>query len=474
MRIVKQSSTARDLCFLMVDSTDHVSGKTGLTPTVTLSKNGGSFASPAGSVSEVANGWYKVAGNATDSNTLGGLVLHATGTGADPCDVEFEVVAFDPQNAVRLGLTALPAAAANAANGLLVSTAGGLDVDAVASNVAFIKQYAFQGPFTIDTTNGTTSIVLDSGPPTDIDNVLVIISDASNSGALSYAEGAYVQSTLTITLTAAAPITVDPADTIVLMPLAGNNVNVTSMDDDVISAGAVSAAAASKIAVAVDLAAINAGDGADLLTAIANQIAADWVAGDASPLAIVAALTANATFIQLVADASDAATALGTAGNGLSNIPWNASWDAQVESEVTDALTTYDGPTNAEMVARTLAAADYATASTLANRHRCRCNQGDRRQARHDDGTGRFSLPAHYQRSRAGAAGSGTADWTADEKTAIRSILGIPGSGTTPADPSSGILDTIRDQTTSAVLEAAARAGVMGTWTDETGADPLF
>jgi hypothetical protein len=470
MRIVKQSSTARDLCFLMVDSTDHVSGKTGLTPTVTLSKNGGSFASPAGSVSEVANGWYKVAGNATDSNTLGGLVLHATGTGADPCDVEFEVVAFDPQNAVRLGLTALPAAAANAANGLLVSTAGGLDVDAVASNVAFIKQYAFQGPFTIDTTNGTTSIVLDSGPPTDIDNVLVIISDASNSGALSYAEGAYVQSTLTITLTAAAPITVDPADTIVLMPLAGNNVNVTSMDDDVISAGAVSAAAASKIAVAVDLAAINAGDGADLLTAIANQIAADWVAGDASPLAVVAALTANATFIQLVADASDAATALGTAGNGLSNIPWNASWDAQVESEVTDALTTYDGPTNAEMVARTLVAADYATASNLAATD----TVVDATKVIADKLDTMMELDGSVYRLTTNsveqvAAGSGTADWTADEKTAIRSILGIPGSGTTPADPSSGILDTIRDQTTSAVLEAAARAGVMGTWTDEVG-----
>jgi hypothetical protein len=44
----------------------------------------------------------------------------------------------------------------------------------------------------------------------------------------------------------------------------------------------------------------------------------------------------------------------------------------------------------------------------------------------------------------AGGGGGGT-DWTADERTAIRSILGVPTSGTTPADPSSGILDTIRD-----------------------------
>jgi hypothetical protein len=80
----------------MVDSSDHTTGKTGLTCTVTLSKAGGSFASPSGAITEIANGWYKVAGNATDNNTLGSLVLHATATGADPTDVEFFVVAYDP------------------------------------------------------------------------------------------------------------------------------------------------------------------------------------------------------------------------------------------------------------------------------------------------------------------------------------------------------------------------------------------
>jgi hypothetical protein len=49
-----------------------------------------------------------------------------------------------------------------------------------------------------------------------------------------------------------------------------------------------------------------------------------------------------------------------------------------------------------------------------------------------------------------GPTGSGgTSDWTADERTAIRSILGIPGSGTTPTDPTTGILDTIRDLVTT-------------------------
>lgn len=106
--ILKQSSTAQPLLFLLVSSTDHITGVTGLTPTVRISKNGGTGAAPSGAVSEVdatnMPGWYKVAGNATDTATLGPLILHATGTGADPVDERYEVVAFDPQLA-SMGLS---------------------------------------------------------------------------------------------------------------------------------------------------------------------------------------------------------------------------------------------------------------------------------------------------------------------------------------------------------------------------------
>lgn len=115
---VKQATTAQPLLFLMIDSSDHVSPKTGLSPTVTLSKNGGSFASPSGAVSEIGSGWYKVAGNATDNATLGPLALHATSAGADPTDVVFPVVAFDPLVATNLGLSALPTASPAASGGL--------------------------------------------------------------------------------------------------------------------------------------------------------------------------------------------------------------------------------------------------------------------------------------------------------------------------------------------------------------------
>jgi hypothetical protein len=102
----------------MVLSSDHLTAATGLSPSVTLSKDGGSFASASGSVSEIGNGWYALAGNATDRNTLGSLVLHATAGTADNVDVEYTITAFDPFDAVRLGLSALPNAAAAASGGL--------------------------------------------------------------------------------------------------------------------------------------------------------------------------------------------------------------------------------------------------------------------------------------------------------------------------------------------------------------------
>jgi hypothetical protein len=40
---------------------------------------------------------------------------------------------------------------------------------------------------------------------------------------------------------------------------------------------------------------------------------------------------------------------IGAAGAGLTAIPWNSAWDAEVQSECTDALNAYDPPTKAEL-----------------------------------------------------------------------------------------------------------------------------
>ncbi len=100
---ILKSSASYPCFFLMIDSSDHVSAKTGLSPTVTISKSGAAFGSPAGAVTEISSGWYKVAGNATDANTDGPLLLHATGSGADPTDMVCgTVVEFDPRAATTV------------------------------------------------------------------------------------------------------------------------------------------------------------------------------------------------------------------------------------------------------------------------------------------------------------------------------------------------------------------------------------
>ena len=64
-----------------------------------------------------------------------------------------------------------------------------------------------------------------------------------------------------------------------------------------------------------------------------------------------------------------------------------------------------------------------------------------------DNGAGQFRFDTiALEMAPAGGGGGGT-DWTANERTAIRSIFGIPTSGTTPTDPTIGILDEIRDKT---------------------------
>lgn len=92
MAILKQSTTYSRM-FLMVDSTDHVTGKTGLTVTVTLSKAGAAFGAAGATITEVSSGWYKAALTTTDTNTLGDLAFHCTGTAADATDFVDQVSA---------------------------------------------------------------------------------------------------------------------------------------------------------------------------------------------------------------------------------------------------------------------------------------------------------------------------------------------------------------------------------------------
>lgn len=72
-------------------------------------------------------------------------------------------------------------------------------------------------------------------------------------------------------------------------------VKVASMASNSLNAAAISADAGAELAALVETYIVNEGDATAVMQAIADKIAADWVAGDASPLAIASAVWASAT-----------------------------------------------------------------------------------------------------------------------------------------------------------------------------------
>lgn len=100
MKLLKQS-TAYNLMILMVDSADHITGKEGLTLTITASKDGAAFASISPTVTERGNGWYNLALTTSHTNMVGDLAIHVTSAGADPTDVSVQIRALVTDDLAR-------------------------------------------------------------------------------------------------------------------------------------------------------------------------------------------------------------------------------------------------------------------------------------------------------------------------------------------------------------------------------------
>lgn len=128
MAIPCKQSTAQSFRLFMADSADGKTGKTGLTLTVTLQKEGDtSFSSISPTVTEIGSGHYNLALTTTHMNTVGLTSVRATASGADPADAPncIDVVAYDKASATRgTAGTALPAVAAEAAGGLYTRGTG--------------------------------------------------------------------------------------------------------------------------------------------------------------------------------------------------------------------------------------------------------------------------------------------------------------------------------------------------------------
>ena len=101
--ILQQSAYTRT--FTMVDAIDKETGKTGLSPTVLISKGGAAFAAPAGTVSEIGYGNYTIALTNADTNTAGDLLYHITASGAQDVDFTDQIITQAQLDAQQIGTT---------------------------------------------------------------------------------------------------------------------------------------------------------------------------------------------------------------------------------------------------------------------------------------------------------------------------------------------------------------------------------
>jgi hypothetical protein len=89
-----------------------------------------------------------------------------------------------------------------------------------------------------------------------------------------------------------------------------------AMAANVITAAALAADAGQELAAMVETYIVNDGDATAVMQAIADKIAADWVAGDASPLAIVAAIKADASLSTMISRIDAAISSRSTYAGG--------------------------------------------------------------------------------------------------------------------------------------------------------------
>jgi hypothetical protein len=172
----------------------------------------------------------------------------------------------------------------------------------------------------------------------------------------------------------------------------------------------------------------------DSLEAVRDRGDAAWIAATGFSTHSAADVWAVAT--RTLTAGTNIVLAKGTGVTGFNDLT-----AAQVNAEVDTALT--------DIHLHYLLAADYdpagkpGVATALLNE-----------LVESDAGVSRFTANALEQGP---SGGGGVADWTADERTAIRAILGIPASGTTPDAPSAGalkVIDDFLDTEVAAILAA--------------------
>lgn len=411
---LRQSTASQEIPLgYFLDSTDGNSEETALTianTDIKIWKAGATTLANknSGGATHISNGVYYAVLDATDTDTVGPLVVFCHPTGALAVRVEcqvYEEVIFDSLfGASAVGYQVPIWAAASSTVSLSGTTVATVTTTTTATNL------------TNAPTNGDFTATMKASINTEADTAL------TDYGAL---KPTVAGRTLDVTTGGAAGIDWGNIENKTTF----NDLNGTSIDSAtnvsdaaVSSVGLGAITSASFAASAITAAALAPDAVAEIVDAVFDENMGDHLL----PGSTGTALNATGTIVSNLASLTND---IGTNGQGLTALPWNAAWDTEVQSEVQDAIEVNH--------LDHLLAADYDPASkpgvatALLNE-----------LIESDAGVSRFTANALEQGP---SGGGGVADWTADERTAIRAILGIPASGTTPDVPSAGALKVIDD-----------------------------
>lgn len=178
MRSITKGSTDQSVVIRIVDATDgtpeqavehNTSGialwyrregatLTSITPAALTALND---AHSDGGIEHIDDGYYRLdVPDAAFASGADGVMIGGAVTGMVVIGCYVPLIAVNQQDAVRGGMTALPNAAADAAGGLPVSDAGGLDLDALNTNVSGVKTKTDQLTFGVsNTVNANTTYI---------------------------------------------------------------------------------------------------------------------------------------------------------------------------------------------------------------------------------------------------------------------------------------------------------------------------
>ncbi len=139
MLLQQSEATAaqRRILVYLVDDTDGKTPKTSITVSagdIKIGKNGAAEANHGGTWTEIASGFYYYEFSSGECDTLGFLSFRIIKTGVRTFGKSCQVVPWDPYDATRLGMTALPNAAAASSGGLPTSGTGSNQIDLSSGN----------------------------------------------------------------------------------------------------------------------------------------------------------------------------------------------------------------------------------------------------------------------------------------------------------------------------------------------------